>query len=103
MTAVPATAVVHAAYGDSVFVVEPKKDANGAPASGPNGKPAFLARQQFVRLGAMRGDFVSIVDGVKPGQEVVTAGAFKLRNNAPIAVKNDGALAPKLAPTPENK
>ena len=44
-----------------------------------------------------------MLEGLKPGQEVVTAGAFKLRNNAPIAVKNDGAQQPKLAPTPENR
>jgi membrane fusion protein (multidrug efflux system) len=103
VTAIPATSVVHAAYGDSVFVVEPKKGPNGAAANGPDGKPAFIARQQFVRLGEMRGDFVAVLEGVKPTEEIVTAGAFKLRNNAPIAIKNDGAQTPKLAPTPENK
>ena len=77
--------------------------ANGAAANGPDGKPALVGRQQFVRLGQMRGDFVAILEGVKPGQELVTAGAFKLRNNAPIMIKNDGAQKPKLAPTPENK
>jgi membrane fusion protein (multidrug efflux system) len=82
-----------------VYCAEPKKDA----APGPGGKPALVARQQFVRLGEMRGDFVSILDGVSAGQEVVTAGAFKLRNGAPIAVKNDGAQTPKLAPVPENR
>lgn len=100
---VPVTAVVHAAYGDSVFVVEPKKDAAGKPQNGQDGKPAFVARQQFVRLGEMRGDFVAIAEGVKDGQEVVTAGAFKLRNGAGIAIKNDNAQKPSLSPTPENK
>jgi membrane fusion protein (multidrug efflux system) len=103
VVAIPVTAVVHAAYGDSVFVAEPKKDAAGKPANGPDGKPALAARQQFVRLGEMRGDFVAIEEGIKDGQEIVTAGAFKLRNGAPIAIKNDGAQAPKLAPTPENR
>jgi membrane fusion protein (multidrug efflux system) len=103
VTAIPVTAFVQAAYGESVFIVAPTTGPNGAPANGPDGKPAFVARQQFVRLGEMRGDFASIAEGVKPGQEVVTAGAFKLRNNAPIAIKNDGAVKPKLAPTPENK
>lgn len=103
VVAVPVTAVVHAAYGDSVFIAEPKKDASGKPQNGPDGKPAFVARQQFVRLGPMRGDFVAIEEGVKDAQEIVTAGAFKLRNGAPIAIKNDGAQKPSLTPTPENK
>lgn len=87
-TIVPATAIIHATYGDSVFVVEEGKK----------------ARQQFVRLGEARGDFVAILDGVKPKQEVVTAGAFKLRNNWPVKVDNSKKPTdPKLAPTPENR
>ena len=74
--AVPVTAVVHAAYGDSVFIAEPKKDAAGQAANGPDGKPALAARQHFVRLGEMRGDFVAIEEGIMDGQEIVTAGAF---------------------------
>jgi membrane fusion protein (multidrug efflux system) len=99
---VPLTAVVHASFGDSVFVVEDKKaDAPGAKTT-PDGKPIKNARQQFVRIGEARGDFVSIVDGVKAGQEVVSAGAFKLRNNSPILVDNSVQTTPQLDPSPEN-
>jgi membrane fusion protein (multidrug efflux system) len=101
--AVPATAVVHASYGDSVFVVEDKKDEAGHPVSGADGKPVKVVRQQFVRLGESRGDFVGVVDGVHAEQEVVTAGAFKLHNGSPVLVKNDVNLDPKLAPHPENR
>jgi membrane fusion protein (multidrug efflux system) len=94
---------VRASYGDSVFIVEDKKDDAGALAKGPDGKPSKVARQQFVRLGEARGDFVSIADGVKPGQEVVSAGAFKLRNGAGIVVNNDIKIEPQLAPRPENR
>jgi membrane fusion protein (multidrug efflux system) len=100
VVSVPLTAVVHAAYGDSVFVVEPPK----GPA--PEGSPApaaSVARQQFVRLGRTRGDFVAIEAGVTPGLEVVTAGAFKLRNNAPIVVKNEAGAEPSPDPRPENR
>jgi membrane fusion protein (multidrug efflux system) len=100
---VPATAVVHASYGNSVFVVEDKKDDKGNVVNGPDGKPAKAARQQFVRTGESRGDFVAIGDGVKPGQVVVTAGAFKLRNGAGIIVNNTLAPAPQLAPKVENR
>ena len=100
---VPATAVVHAAFGDSVFIIEDRKDESGAVVKGQDGKPAKVARQQFVKTDERRGDFVSITDGVKAGQEVVVAGAFKLRNGAPVAINNSVKPEPKLAPTPENR
>lgn len=95
VVAVPQTAVVHASYGDSVFIGEQKP--------GPDGKPRKVAQQAFVKLGQTRGDFVAVVDGLKAEQEVVTAGAFKLRNGIPLKVKNDGGPTPSLNPTPENR
>ena len=97
VVAIPSTAVVHASFGDSVFCVEDKKLA------GPDDKPGKVARQQFVKLGAARGDYVSVLAGVKPADVVVTAGAFKLRNGIPIVVNNEVKLEPKLAPTPDNR
>jgi membrane fusion protein (multidrug efflux system) len=88
---VPATAIVHAPFGDSAFVVEEKNGANAK------------VRQQFVRLGESRGDFVAVVDGLKPGQEAVTAGAFKLRNGMKIAIKPDVRPPPELMPHPDNR
>lgn len=95
VVAVPATAVVHATYGNSVFVVEDK-------GSGADGKPQKVARQQFVRTGVARGDFVAIEDGLKAGETVVVAGAFKLRNGASIVVNDSVKFDPQLAPQPEN-
>ena len=103
VTVAPATALVHAAYGDSVFVVEDKKDEAGHVVNGADGKPAKVARQQFVRIGESRGDFVSVLDGVKAGQELVTSGAFKLRNGAGIVVNNDVKPDPQLIPHVENR
>jgi membrane fusion protein, multidrug efflux system len=100
---VPATALVHASYGDSIFVVEDAKDDAGSVAKGPDGKPKKVARQQFVRVGDARGDFVAILDGVTEGQEVASAGAFKLRNGSSVVVNNDVKLSPQLAPHPENR
>jgi membrane fusion protein (multidrug efflux system) len=99
---VPSPAIVHASYGDSVFVVEEKKDAAGAAIKDPSGKPLRVARQQFVRTGTRRGDFVAILDGVKENQEIVVAGAFKLRNGAGVVVNNEVVPDARLAPTPEN-
>lgn len=95
VVAVPQTAIVHASYGDSVFVGEQK--------AGPDGKPRKVAQQHFVKVGATRGDFVAVIDGLKAEQEVVTAGAFKLRNGIPLKVKNEGGPQPSLDPKPENR
>lgn len=103
VVSVPATAIVHAPYGDSVFVVESKPEDAPGMRQTQDGAEVKVARQQFVRVGEQRGDFVSLLDGVKSGQTVVVAGAFKLRNNAPVVVSDSIALAPKLDPTPENR
>jgi membrane fusion protein (multidrug efflux system) len=99
---VPATAVIHASYGDSVFVVEPRTDSSDSHAD-VGGQPIRVVRQQFVRVGSSRGDFVSILDGLEAGSEVVTAGAFKLRNAAHVTVNNSVHLNPELAPHPDNR
>jgi membrane fusion protein, multidrug efflux system len=103
VVAVPATAIVHASFGDSVFVIEDKKPGSPGMDKTPDGKTVKIARQQFVRTGAARGDFVAITKGVTPGQQVVSAGAFKLRNNAPVIVDNTVQAKPQLAPHPENR
>jgi membrane fusion protein (multidrug efflux system) len=89
--AIPATAVLYAPYGDSVFIIEDAADKKGK-----------VLRQQFVRLGTRRGDFVAVTSGVREGETVVSTGVFKLRNGQSVAV--DNTLAPdfRKAPTPEN-
>lgn len=94
--AVPATAVLSAPYSDSVFVVEERQ----APQTGVAGK---VARQQFVRLGKRRGDFVAVTAGLHPGQTVVSTGVFKLRNGQTVIVDNSLAPEFKLSPTPSNR
>lgn len=86
---VPATSVLYAPFGDSVYVVEEK-----------DGKT--FARQQFVRLGEALGDFVAITDGLAPGTRVVSAGAFKLMNNAPITLDDKMQPEASLTPKPKN-
>jgi membrane fusion protein (multidrug efflux system) len=94
---VPTTAVIHASYGDSVFCIEEEPKADAAV-----DQPRKTARQKFVKLGETRGDYVAILDGVTAGEEVVTAGAFKLRNGLPVVVNNAVALDFRLSPTPAN-
>ncbi len=91
---VPASAVLYAPYGDSVFVIERKKNAKG--------EEATTVRQQTVRLGLTRGDFVVVTSGVSAGDEIVSTGAFKLRNGAPVLINNSVVPAAELAPKPTN-
>jgi len=102
VVSVPATAILHASYGDSVFVLEPPPE-DKADRTGPNGEPVMVVRQQFVRLGTHRGDFVAVLEGITAGQEVVSEGAFKLRNGAPVVVDNAETLAFSLTPHPMNR
>jgi membrane fusion protein (multidrug efflux system) len=99
---VPVQSVVHASFGDSVFIVEDRKDSEGHAMPSPAGA-AKVARQQFVKLGATRGDFVSVLDGLVAGQEVVSAGAFKLHNGASVSVNNSVQAKAELTPHPENR
>ncbi|MBI5905147.1 MAG: efflux RND transporter periplasmic adaptor subunit [Deltaproteobacteria bacterium] len=91
--AVPATSVLYAPFGDSVFVVVPD----------PKGSGAGTLRQQFVRLGERRGDFVAVTEGLKEGETVVSTGVFKLRNGQPVAVDNRLSPEFRLAPSPRNE
>jgi len=90
--AVPTTAVLYAPYGDSVFIVE---DAKG-------GKGGKVLRQQFVRLGDKRGDFVAVTSGLQGGETLVSTGVFKLRNGQAAVVDNKLAPQFQLSPKPEN-
>ncbi len=94
--AIPATSVLYAPYGDSVFVIEDGKNEQ-------SGQVEKRLRQQFIRVGASRGDFVVVENGLKAGDQVVTTGVFKLRPGMAVVVDNtmapDAQLAPKLKNT----
>jgi membrane fusion protein (multidrug efflux system) len=92
---IPATAVVHAPQGDSVFLID------RAPAS--DGTDTRVVRQQAVKLGERRGDFVAVADGALVGDQIVATGVFKLRSGMPVSV--DNTLTPEfaLAPNPGNR
>ena len=90
---VPGSAISYAPFGDSVFVIETKKDEK-------TGKESQSIRQQFVKVGEARGDFVSINDGLKGNETIVSTGVFKLRNGMPVTINNDLAPKPQLNPTP---
>jgi membrane fusion protein (multidrug efflux system) len=90
---VPGSAISYAPFGDSVFVIEKKKDEK-------TGKESEVIRQQFVRVGEARGDLVAITQGLKAGETVVSTGVFKLRNGMTVTINNDLAPNPQVNPNP---
>jgi membrane fusion protein (multidrug efflux system) len=91
--AVPATAIVYASYGNSIFLAVEGE-------AGPDGVKPLLAEQRTVRLGLRRGDFVAVTAGVNAGEKIVTNGAFKLRTGTPLVPSSQGVTAPELNPKP---
>ena len=86
--------MTYATYGNSVYIVEHKKDAEG--------KDTPTVRQQIVQLGRARGDLVAVLKGVQEGDEVVTSGAFKLRPGSRISIQEKGAPPASVNPSVNN-
>ena len=89
---IPATSILSAPYGDSVYVIESKPSTN-------NSSSTLIVRQQFVRGGRTRGDFLAVESGLKPGERVVTSGIFKLRNGMAVVESNE--TSPKISDAPQ--
>ena len=90
---IPATAVSYAPYGNSVFVIEKKSDEKTKQEN-------LILRQQFIRTGETRGDFVAVTNGLKANEQVVSTGVFKLRNGMNVVVDNKLAPKSEIAPKP---
>jgi membrane fusion protein (multidrug efflux system) len=95
LIAIPASAVLFAPYGDSVYIVKEQESESG--------EPQQIAEQVFVRLGERRGDLVTVSSGLEAGDLVVSTGAFKLQSGMAVTIRND--LAPEIEtdPNPPNE
>ena len=90
-----ATAIAYATFGNSVFVIDEQTNEQ-------SGETERVLRQQFVRLGQARGDFIDVIEGLKPGESVVTSGVFKLRSGMKVIIDNTLAPEPSINPQPSN-
>lgn len=97
--AVPQTAVTTSLYGDYVYVVQPAPAKEGQPAAAQDGKPALIVHQTFVKAGRRTGGVIEVVEGLKPGDEVVTAGQNRLNNGSPVTI--DNSVQPTPSPAAE--
>jgi membrane fusion protein (multidrug efflux system) len=96
--AIPATAILSAPYGDSVFVILTAAKAGITNMPSTN----LVVQQKFIRTGRTHGDFISVESGLNAGDKVVTAGIFKLRNGVSVQENNVDSPKPSLSPNPPN-
>jgi membrane fusion protein (multidrug efflux system) len=73
--------VTYSLYGDNVLVV---KDEAGLQ----------MVERRFVRVGEARGERQAILEGLKPGERVVTVGQLKLDQGTRVKIDNTAALQP---------
>lgn len=90
---IPQSAVAFNPYGETVYVVEEAGE-------GDHKDPQLKVRQTFIVTGMTRGDWVAVLDGLKVGDQVVTAGHHKLRNGSVVVINNQVQAVTEIAPQP---
>lgn len=75
---VPNTAILYAPYGSSVFVINAQQNPS-------------TVKQQIVKVGETRGNFIAIKEGLSGTETIVTSGAFKLSNGQTVELDNSQA------------
>ena len=96
---IPQTAVNFTLYGQTVFVVAEGKNEQGEPLKDADGKPIKVAKQVVVNVSERKEDVALVTDGLKAGDQVVTAGQVRLSNGSHVKIIEDTLLA-KPATTP---
>ncbi len=96
----PQTAISYNAYGSTLFVAKPS-EAKKSDADKSDAPAAMIAQQLFIKTGEKRGDQISILEGLKEGDMVVTSGQLKLKNGTPLIIDNAVQPANDVAPKPQ--
>jgi multidrug efflux system membrane fusion protein len=78
---VPETAVDYTLYGDSVFLITEKKEADG--------KTTLTAVRTFVQTGNRVDGRAEILKGLKPGDHVVAVGQIKVPSGSSVVISSD--------------
>src|SRR5690625_6468449 len=77
---IPQSAVSFNPYGNAVFVVVDSEDNNGTAQK--------VVKRRFVRTGRTQGDYITILEGIEPGDTVATSGLLKLNNDTVIKIRD---------------
>jgi multidrug efflux pump subunit AcrA (membrane-fusion protein) len=99
---VPTTAIARLGGETFVYVAQRKQapasqpGAAPTPASGANA-PQWVAHQRAVKLGAIQGNNYQVLNGIKPGEQIVVTGILNLSDGVPIQPET---ASPSPAPSP---
>ena len=102
---IPQTAVSFNPYGNAVFVISKtprkpgEKDMQGKDLTGDK----LIVTQRFIKTGATQGDLIVVTDGLNAGEQIVTSGLLKLRNDAEVTINDAIQPSADASPTPENR
>ncbi|UAB70293.1 efflux RND transporter periplasmic adaptor subunit [Vibrio sp. SCSIO 43132] len=77
----PQTAITFTLYGDNVYILS---DENGEQ----------RVKQQVIKVGERTGHIAHILEGVNPGDVVVTSGQVRLSNEAKVRIVESDAINP---------
>ncbi|NIF17076.1 efflux RND transporter periplasmic adaptor subunit [Pantoea sp. Cy-639] len=91
---VPENAITYTLYGNSVYLISPKKGEDGQPLPNVDGQPQLVAEQRPVQTGERRDGWVVIDKGLQAGDQVVTAGQLKLTPGTSVRISPDNVLKP---------
>jgi membrane fusion protein (multidrug efflux system) len=80
----PQTAITYNPYGDSVFVIQ-------------TGESGLHVQRRQIETGAVRNGRVEIVRGLQAGEQVVSAGQVKLRNDQAVKIDNSIVLEAEVS------
>lgn len=90
----PQTAISFNPYGELVYIIQPKNE-------GTARQPLFRVLQSFVKTGEKRGDFVTVLSGLREGDVVVTGGQLKLKNGSWVRIDHQTSSSALLTSEPK--
>ena len=91
---IPATAIKHAPYGDSVFVLTEQKN-EGA-------ESVYIPEERTITIGGNRGNQSAVIKGLKEGETIAANGVFKIIAGMPLKINNEIPADINISPKPEN-
>lgn len=112
VVAISATAVSYSLYGDSIYVLKPAPAATkatgsanastGAEGGGQAEQAVYVAERRAVKTGETENGRAAILEGLREGELVVTAGQLKLSDGGKAVLNNSIPLDASTAPLPRH-
>lgn len=101
---VPTSAISRLGNQTFIYVAEPPAPTpagQASPEQAPQGQapqgqpPALIARQRQVKLGSIQGNNYQILEGLKPGEQIIVSGVLNLADGVPIVpqAENPGQVS----------